>query len=203
MTVRAAVGFGILAGGGILLYEYLTGNLANVVSPPVGSNVTTTTNAISDPNQASGSSSVTQGFLNLLASIESGGNPDAKNPNSSASGLFQFTKSTAQALGLPWGSDPSQPFGGANVSVDDQINAAQDLTNQNASILSKNGIDLTNSSLYAAHFLGPSTAVKVLSAPVTSSLSTLIGKNAMVANGFPSTWNVGNFMSWLTGKTGG
>ena len=203
MTVRAFVGFGLIVGTGILLYEYLTGNLHNAVSPPAGDNMTTTTNALNNPNQSSGSSSVTDGFLNLLASIESSGNPDAKNPKSSASGLFQFTKKTAQALGLPWGSDPSLPFGGANVSVDQQTAAAQNLVQQNASILSSHGINLSNSSLYAAHFLGPATAVKVLSAPVTASLQSLIGSQAMVANGFPSNWNVGNFMSWLTGKTGG
>lgn len=199
MTARAAIGFGLLVGGGILLYEYLTGNLSNAVSPPAGDNVTTTTNAINNPQ----SSSPTTGFLGLLASIESSGDPNAKNPKTSASGLFQFTKKTAQALGLPWGSDSSLPFGGAAVSVADQTAAAQKLTDQNASILSNHGISLTNSSLYAAHFLGPSTAVKVLSAPVTSSLNSLIGSQAMAANGFPSNWNVGNFMSWLTGKTGG
>lgn len=38
-------------------------------------------------------------LLNLIMGRESGGNPTAKNPNSSASGLFQFILSTWQSFG--------------------------------------------------------------------------------------------------------
>lgn len=192
MAVRDLLKIGLIGGAAFIAWEIVNGRAT--VTPPVGSSDTGTNTVTTAPQT---------GFLGLLASIESGGNPNAKNSKSSASGLYQFTKATAQALGLPWGSDATLPFGGASVSIDQQNAAAQTLVNQNASILQKAGVAISNATLYAAHFLGPSVAVKVLASAPSAALQPLIGSKAMAANGFPSTWTVANFSSWLSGKTGG
>lgn len=48
-----------------------------------------------------------------IAKLESGFNPNAKNPNSTASGLFQFIKSTAAQYGL---TNPLDPFASADAA---------------------------------------------------------------------------------------
>jgi hypothetical protein len=141
-------------------------------------------------------------YYDILAQIESGGNPNAKSPSSSASGEFQLTKATAISLGLPWGTDPSQPFGGASVSLDAQLAAIQDLTQRNAVGLSNNGIPINNASLYAAHFLGVGGATQVLSSDPSSSLSSILPASVLNANPFLKGMNVGDFNSWLGSKTG-
>jgi hypothetical protein len=47
-----------------------------------------------------------------LVAVESGGNPNAKNPHSSASGLGQHIKSTAKAMGIDDVFDPQQSLNG-------------------------------------------------------------------------------------------
>lgn len=49
-------------------------------------------------------------YFSTLYEIESGRNPNAKNPESSAAGGFQFIKATAKALGLDNPYDLGQSF---------------------------------------------------------------------------------------------
>lgn len=144
--------------------------------------------------------SIPSNYYNILASIESSNNPLAKAATSSASGLYQFTKSTAIALGLPWGTNSNAPFGGASVSVDQQNNAIATLTNQNANILSNNGIAVDNNSLYAAHFLGAGTAADVLKHSDTTPISSIVPQNVISSNTFLASMSVGDFKNWLNQK---
>lgn len=141
-------------------------------------------------------------YLSVLAQIESNNNPNAKAKTSSASGLYQFTKATWEALGGQWGPDDSKPFGGLTPSVDEQTRLAQALTDQNASILDKAGIAINNATLYAAHFLGPQQAVAALQANVSTPISNVVSSAAVSANKFLQGMSVGGFMNWLQGKTG-
>ena len=52
--------------------------------------------------------------LSVIAQLESGGNPAAQNPNSSAGGLFQFIDSTAQQYGL---TDKFDPYASADAGA--------------------------------------------------------------------------------------
>jgi hypothetical protein len=133
-------------------------------------------------------SAVPSNYYDILANIESGGNPNAQAKTSSASGLFQFTKSTWQALGLEW----SQVF-----NPDLQRQAAQTLTSGNANVLSNAGIPVDNGSLYAAHFLGAGQAVSALQAPDGTPLSAVVSGSAIHANSFLQGMTVGDFKSWL------
>lgn len=195
MSLRALLGGVLMAGAGIVLYEIMTGKARNSIAPPVGSSLVpggSNVGAVGD----------TSNYLDVLASIESSNRPYVKASTSSASGLYQFTKATWQALGGAWGNDPSKAFGGLTPSIEEQQMRAQKLTSQNASILQRAGIAITNATLYAAHFLGPTAAVKALAAPASVAVASVIGSSAVKANPFLNGMSVSGFFDWLTGKVG-
>lgn len=139
----------------------------------------------------------------MLAKIESGGRPYIKAPTSSASGLYQFIKSTWIGEGGQWGSDPSQAFGGLRPSEAEQTQRAKTFTQKNADYLERLGLPINKASLYAAHFFGAGTAAKVIAADVAARADLIAGAAATNAN--PSILkgkSVGQFLTWLHGKTG-
>jgi len=145
---------------------------------------------------------IPQSFYDTLGRIESGNRPYVKAKTSSASGLFQFVKSTWQDMGGTWGSDGSKAFGGLTPSVSEQTAMVQKLTQQNAGLLDKSGISLSPSSLYAAHFLGAGTAKVVLAADPNTQVSDLVKSSVIKANPFLANMSAGDFMNWLVKKTG-
>lgn len=139
----------------------------------------------------------------MLAQIESGGRPYAKAPTSSASGLYQFIRSTWIAEGGEWGDDSSQAFGGLRPSEGEQLHRARSFTEKNADILRSKGVPINKASLYAAHFLGVGTAAMVIAADVSEDAGKIAGTAATNAN--PSILKdktVGQFLAWLHTKTG-
>ena len=139
----------------------------------------------------------------MLAKIESGGNPMAKAPTSSASGLYQFIRATWIGEGGTWGPDMGKPFGGLKPSTDEQTARAKAFTQKNAVVLLRSGIPINKATLYAAHFFGAGMAAKVISADVNARADLIAGSAATDAN--PSILRgktVGQFLTWLHGKTG-
>ncbi|HEY5793415.1 MAG TPA: transglycosylase SLT domain-containing protein [Bosea sp. (in: a-proteobacteria)] len=107
-----------------------------------------------------------------IANIESRMNPRAKNPVSSAGGLFQFIDSTAKGYGLADRYDPTQAS-----------EAAARLTNDNRNLLKqKLGRDPTPGELYLAHQQGGGGALKILQNPDAPAAS-LVGTKAVIQNG--------------------
>ena len=141
-------------------------------------------------------------YLAKLARVESGANPNAKAPTSSASGLFQFVRSVWEALGGTWGPNPLLPFGGQAVSIEEQTARAAQLTAQNVAALADAGIPITDPNVYAAHFLGATAAIRVLLAPPSAMLSSLVSSATIAANPFLSGWTVAQFQHWLSQKMG-
>lgn len=142
------------------------------------------------------------GYLPMLARIESNNRPYIRAATSSASGLYQFIKTTWQGEGGQWGDRPTLAFGGLQPPVSEQHARAASFTRKNAKALTAAGIPVTRATLYAAHFLGAGTAVKVLRAHPTERADLLAGDDATRAN--PSILagkTVGQFMEWLTRKT--
>jgi hypothetical protein len=122
-----------------------------------------------------------------IGQIESGLNPRAKNPNSSASGLFQFINSTGRQYGL------TNPF-----DAEQNTAAAMRFTSDNVSGLRRAlGRDPTPGEIYLAHQQGLGGAKRLLSNPDAPAVS-LVGEQAvrlnagrpnMTAREFASLWD--------------
>ena len=139
----------------------------------------------------------------MLAQIESGNRPYVKASTSSASGLYQFIRSSWISEGGQWGNDMSQAFGGLKPSEEEQLQRARTFTEKNVAILQGKNIPINKASLYAAHFLGAGMAAKVIGADVNARADDIAGTAATNAN--PSILKnktVGQFLSWLHTKTG-
>jgi len=143
-------------------------------------------------------------YYTRLAQIESNNRPYVRATTSSASGLFQFIKSTWESLGGTWGNNPNQAFGGLRPSVQEQNQRVATLTNRNATALERVGIAINNATLYAAHFLGITGAKRILTASPDTPIEQVTTANQRSAN--PSILRagstVGDFLNWLRGKTG-
>lgn len=99
-----------------------------------------------------------------FAKAESGGNPNAKNPNSSASGLYQFTNKTWADMVMRHGKE-------TGITISDKSNPQAQATM--ASLLAKDNIKTmspligrmpTLPELYAGHVLGAHGAAKLINA---------------------------------------
>lgn len=122
---------------------------------------------------------------------------------SSASGLYQFIKSTWQGEGGKWGPTLRPAFGGLTPPAAEQTARAKTFTAKNADYLRKLGVPINCASLYAAHFLGKVTAGAILAADMCDSASAIAGTAATDAN--PSILRnktVADFIDWLRRKTG-
>lgn len=118
-------------------------------------------------------------FLNQTIGVESGGNPNAKNPESSATGLGQFIDST-------WKEQVA--LSGKNYTLEDRKDPAKareilaDFTKRN---LTKAQADLgrtpTNPELYLYHFLGSNGAPGFIKAsgtdPATDHVTTTAARS--------------------------
>ena len=137
--------------------------------------------------------------LMAIASIESSFNPLAKNPRSSAAGLFQFIDSTAKGMGL---ADPYDPVASAD--------AAARMAATNIKSLRKTlGREPTTGELYLAHQQGLGGARALLANPNESALTALTrvyggNKNramaALVQNGGNVSMTAGEFAGKWTSK---
>ncbi|QBX37209.1 peptidoglycan-binding protein [Brevundimonas sp. S30B] len=154
-------------------------------------------------------SQIPDDYWPMLSKIESNNRPYVQAPTSTASGLYQFIQSTWIGEGGSWGRDAkgrliARPaFGGLRPSEAEQLARAKTFTAKNADYLKRQGIPINKASLYAAHFFGPGVAAKVIKADVNDSAESLAGPAATAAN--PSILRgktVGQFLSWLHGKTG-
>lgn len=122
-------------------------------------------------NSAASRYGVSGEAMRKIAWLESKGNPMAKNPNSSAGGLFQFINSTAGAYGLKDRYDPKQA-----------ADAMARLTRDNQAALQKVlGREPSIGELYLAHQQGIGGAKKLLSNP-NSPAWKMVGKDAVRLN---------------------
>lgn len=131
-------------------------------------------------------------YFSRVAQIESGGDPYAKNPNSSAAGLFQFTNATGRQYGI------TNPF-----DVNQQQQAMQRFTQDNAAALQKTlGREPTQGELYLAHQQGAGGASKLLSNPNARAVD-IVGRDAVLNNGGTPDMTAGEFAQKWIGKFGG
>lgn len=146
---------------------------------------------------------IPEAYWPMLSKIESADQPYVQAKSSSASGLYQFIRSTWIGEGGAWGPTLRPAFGGLKPSVEEQLARAKTFTVKNAAVLKSKGIPINKASLYAAHFFGAGMAAKVIGADVNARADLIAGEAATEAN--PSILRgktVGQFLTWLHGKTG-
>lgn len=146
---------------------------------------------------------IPEDYWPMLSKIESADQPYVQAKSSSASGLYQFIRSTWIGEGGAWGPTLRPAFGGLKPSVEEQLARAKTFTAKNAAVLKAKGIPINKASLYAAHFFGAGMAAKVIGADVNARADLIAGEAATDAN--PSilkSKTVGQFLTWLHGKTG-
>lgn len=147
------------------------------------------------------------GLIDSIIGVESGGDPNAANPRSSASGLGQFIDSTWLATirtarpELAGKSDEEL----LALKTDPQLSRemTEAYANQNQAILTKNGLPVTPGSTYLAHFAGPGGAVKVLQADPNAPVESVLGADAVKANPFLRGMTVQGLRAWADRKMGG
>lgn len=99
-------------------------------------------------------------FVNAVVSQESDGNPSARNPNSSATGLGQFTDRTWAGL---MRSRPDLGLtSNGRTDPEQSKKAIQALAEENAPQLAGSGHEVNPANLYMGHFLGGAGGVRFL-----------------------------------------
>lgn len=141
-------------------------------------------------NKAAKTHGVSASYLSTIADIESGYDPNAKNPNSTAGGLFQFTDGTWSQYGN--GKDKFDPAASAD--------AAARLTAQNKAYLTKRlGREPADWELYLAHQQGAGGAAKLLTAGDKPAVDVVGSADAVVNNGGNADMTASQFAQlWKT-----
>ena len=141
---------------------------------------------------AAGRHGVPASFLMKVAQIESGYDPGAKNPYSSAGGLFQQTDGNAAQYGVSNRFDAGQSADGAARFARDNINA----------LTKRLGRAPTEGELYLAHQQGGGGAAALLSNPGARAVD-IVGRDAVLANGGDLSMSAGAFAAKWTSKFDG
>ncbi|WP_375660255.1 transglycosylase SLT domain-containing protein, partial [Bartonella sp. CL74QHWL] len=125
-----------------------------------------------------------ESYLYRVAQVESGGNPNARNPRSSAGGLYQFIDSTAKQYGLQDRFDPMQA-----------ADAMGRLTLDNRNHLSRLlGRAPSEAELYLAHQQGAGGAARLLQNPHANA-AQIVGSNAVGLNGGNNAMRASDFVN--------
>lgn len=152
-----------------------------------------------------GSGDAISDFKRMVRGVESGGNDSAKNPNSSASGRYQFVEGTflemyKKAYGA---SDNEARFAWKNNRNSPEVQEAlmDQLIVDNQSSLQRAGIPVTSGSLYLAHFAGAGGAQKLYTNP-NQSAEAILGEDVVRANPFLKNMTGAQVIQWAEQKAG-
>ena len=105
-------------------------------------------------------------YLDTVRGKESGGDDTAKNPNSTATGRYQFTQQTWNGLAKKYPDLGLTPNGRGDAAQQDR--AMQAFTKDNADALSRAGIPITPGNLYVSHFLGEAGGPRFITGALSS-----------------------------------
>jgi soluble lytic murein transglycosylase-like protein len=166
-------------------------------------------NLSSNIAEASKITGVDPSVLAAIANQESGGKSNAKNSNSTATGLFQFTEGTWLDTVKKYGSAAGINTQGMSR---DQILALRNDPRASAimgAFYIRDGQRATGAQtgggMYLAHLLGPGGARAVLNANPNTPLNQLVDSKAYAANSklFGQTQTAGGLLNWANNKIGG
>jgi hypothetical protein len=137
------------------------------------------------------------GTLEAIKEAESAGDPFAKNDNSTAAGLYQFTDQTWKSIMQQAPDLGLTEDGRVSGNTAQQEKAMKWFTEQNIRKLKREGVAVNLDNIYAAHFLGVDKAVAVLKAPADTKLKTILSTKEMADNDFKKSMRVKDFKNWL------
>jgi hypothetical protein len=146
--------------------------------------------------------------VDRIIGVESGGNANAKNPRSSASGLGQFINSTWLTTVRRYRPDLAEgKSAGEILALKNDRALGREMTKaytqENAEFLTNKGLQITRGNLYLAHFAGPQGASNVLRADPSASVASVLGADTVLANPFLAGKNAGWLVEWAAKKMGG
>jgi tape measure domain-containing protein len=136
---------------------------------------------------AQATEAIVKAYVDRVVKAESGGDPTAKNPNSTATGAGQFIEKTWLDLFRKYYPEQAQTMGrDAILALRNDSNISRNLiekyAEENASVLQKAGVSVNEAALQLSHFLGAGDAAKVLKAASGTPLQGLISQRSINAN---------------------
>lgn len=146
-------------------------------------------------------------YSDSVIQAESGGDPNSKDPNSSASGPGGFIDSTwvntvrAHRPDLAQGRSDDELLA---LKTDSKLagQMVDAYAADNAAILAKAGLPVTDGTRYLAHFAGPGGAVKILQADPNAPAADILGPAAAKANPFLAGMTAQGLQAWAAKKAG-
>lgn len=155
----------------------------------------------------SGEGAAGASVVDRIIGVESGGNPTAKNPKSSATGAGQFISSTWVNMIKQYRPDLMEGRTADEVLAlrnDPALSRemTQNYANENAQFLKNQGIQATDGNVYLAHFLGPRGAAQLLKANPSAPVETVVGEGVVNANPFLRGKSAADVAAWAAKKMG-
>lgn len=152
-------------------------------------------------------------MVEQIKQVESSGDPEARNPKSTATGLFGFVDNTwveqaREALPEAEGMTREQILE-LRRDPDMQQTVMEHWTQGNVDVLEAAGHETSPANIYTVHFAGRSGGIDVLNADESAPLSSVLSKDAMEANEDIefrdrkfADWTVADFRAWAKEKMG-
>lgn len=145
-------------------------------------------------------------LVDSIIGAESGGDPNAKNPNSSASGPGQFIDSTWLDVARKVRPDLADKSDSEVLALKSDPQLSRQATDyyaqQNQAVLAKNGLPVTPGNTYLAHFAGPGGAVGLLNADPSTPAGSILGPSVVRSNPFLANMTAGDVAAWANRKVG-
>lgn len=126
-------------------------------------------------------------LVDRIIGVESGGNPNAKNPRSTATGLGQFIESTWLRMFKQYFPERASALTDAAIlelrkDADVSRKMVTLYVRENAKHLRQAGVAINDASLYLAHFLGPGGATALLRSAPGTVANDVLGQGQIDAN---------------------
>jgi tape measure domain-containing protein len=151
---------------------------------------------------------VSSGIVDRIVGVESGGDANAKNPNSTATGLGQFIESTWVRMFKQYFPDRADNMSKEAIlalrsNADLSKNMVELYARENAKVLQKAGVAVSDAAIYLSHFLGPGGAVAVLTAAPSTPLADILSAEVIEANKkILKGQTAGGLQDWAAKKVG-